>query len=154
MLIVGAAIPTEKRDHLSEATITVLQKSQAEVEANRLPKLPRGVVPRGWDTMGRPWAFMGCPAGEVPQVASNQGCDRVTVAVLVDFPPEPFYFPSVASIDYALHYRSKVGRKGTLTCGLTLGKDGQWKDAGSTYKKLKLVTFHHSVPVQELLRDH
>ncbi len=154
MLVVGTAIPTEKKDRLSEASITSLQKLQAEVEANRLPKLPRGVVPRGWHAWGRPWAFMVCPAGKVPQVTSNQGCDRVTVAALMDFPPEPFYLPSVASIDYALRYRSKAGRKGTLTCGLILDKDGQWKDAGGAYKKLKLLTFHHSVPVQELLREH
>ncbi len=152
MLVVGAAIPTEERDHLSEATILALQKRQAEVEAHRLPKLPRGVVPKGWDGWGRPWALIDCPADKVPQVASNQGCDRVTVAALVEFPPEPFYFPSVTSLDYALHYRSKAGRKGTLTCGLVLEKDGQWKDAAGTYKKLKLPTFHHSVPVQELLR--
>ncbi len=153
-LVVGAAIPTEEREHLSEATITAFQKSQAEVEANRLPKLPSGVVPRGWDTWGCPWAFMDCPAEKVPHVASNQGCDRVTVAVLVDFPPEPFYFPSVALIDYTFRYKSKAGRKRTLACGLNLDKDGQWKDACGAYKKLKLTTFHHSVPVQELLREH
>ncbi len=110
MLVVGAAIPTEERDRFSEATISVLQKRQAEVEAHRLPKLPRGVVPKGWDGWGRPCALIDCP-DKVPQVASNQGCDRVTVAALVEFPPEPFYFSSATSLDYALHYRSKAGRK-------------------------------------------
>ncbi len=78
----------------------------------------------------------------------------MTVAALVEFPPEPFYFPNATSLDYALCYRSKAGKKGTLTCGLVLEKDGQWKDPAGTYKKLKLPTYHHSVPVQELLRDH
>ncbi len=104
MLVVGAAIPTEERDHLSEATITELSKRQTEVEAHRLRKLPRGVVPKGWDRWGRPWALIDCPAAKVPHVASNQGYDRVTVAALVEFPPEPFYFPNEAALDYALRY--------------------------------------------------
>ena len=78
----------------------------------------------------------------------------MTVATLVEFPPEPFYFPNASALDYALRYRSKAGKKGTLTCGLVLEKDGQWKDPAGTYKKLKLPTYHHSVPVQELLRNH
>ncbi len=102
LLCVGAYIPTEEKDHLSEVTIRTPQSSQADVEANQLLKLPHGVMPRGWDAWGRPWALMDCPAEKVPQVTSNQGCDRVTVAVLVDFPPEPFYFPSVVLIDYTL----------------------------------------------------
>ncbi len=154
LLVVGAAIPTEERHHLSEATITGLSKKQTDVEAHRLPKLPRGVIPRGWDEWGRPWALMDCPADKVPQVASNQGCERVTVAVLVGFPPEPFYFPNATSLDYAMRYRSKAGKKGTLTCGLNLEADGQWKDPAVTYKRLKLPTYQHSVPVQELLRSH
>ncbi len=89
LLVVGAAIPTEERDRLSEATITELSKKQTDVEAHQLPKLPRGVVPRGWDGWGRPWALMDCTADKVPQVASNQGCERVTVATLGAFPPEP-----------------------------------------------------------------
>ncbi len=154
LLVVDAAILTEERDHLSDATITELHKRQAEVESHRLPKLPRGVVPRGWDGWGHPWALIDCPADKVPQVASDQGCYRVTVAALVEFPPEPFYFPNATSLDYALRYQSKAGKKGTLTCGLVLEKDGQWKDPAGTYKKLKLPTYHHSVPVQELLSDH
>ncbi len=150
LLCVGADIPTEEKDHLSEATIKMLKDSSTDVEANQLPKLPRGVLPRGWDAWGRPWALIDCPAEKVPQVTSNQGCNRVTVAVLVDFPPEPFYFPSVALLDYALRYKSKAARKGMLTSGLDLDKNGQWKDARGTYKKLKLATYNHSVPVQEL----
>ncbi len=42
------------------------------------------------------------------------------MAALVDFPPEPFYVPSATVFDYAMRYRSKAGKKGTLTCGLTL----------------------------------
>ncbi len=154
MLVVGVAIPTDERNHLSEATITEFHKRQAEVEAHRLPKLPPGVLPKGWDGWGRSRALIDGAADKVPQVASNQGCDRVTVAALVEFPPEPLYFPNATSLDYAFRYRSKAGKNGTLTCGLILERDGQWKDPAGTYKKLKLPTYHHSVPVQELLRDH
>ncbi len=52
LLCVGADISTEEKDHLSEATIKMLKDSQADVEAKQLPKLPRGVLPRGWDAPG------------------------------------------------------------------------------------------------------
>ncbi len=78
----------------------------------------------------------------------------MTVAVLVNFPPEPFYVPNATALDYALRYRSKAGKKGTLTCGLTLRPDGQWDDPAAAYKRLRLTTYHHSVPVQELMRSH
>ncbi len=87
LLVVGADIPTEERYRLSEATITELTKRQTDVEAHRLPRLPRGVVPQGWDGWGRPWALLDCPVNKVPQVTSRHGCERVTVAVLVNFPP-------------------------------------------------------------------
>ncbi len=37
---------------------------------------------------------------------------------------------------------------------LTLKKDGQWDDPAAAYKRLRLLTYHHSVPAQELLRSH
>ena len=153
-LVVGADIPTEERHHLSGASISELSTRQTAVEGHKLPKLPRSVVPRRWDGWGRPWAFIDCPADKVPQVTSQHGCDRVKVAALVDFPPEPFYVPSATVLDYAMRYRSKAGKKGTLTCGLTLEQDGLWKDPAGAYKRLKLPTYHHSVPVQELMRSH
>ncbi len=52
-LVVGADIPTEERHHLSGATISELSTRQTTVEGHKLPKLPRGVVPRGWDGWGR-----------------------------------------------------------------------------------------------------
>ncbi len=45
-------------------------------------------------------------------------------------------------------------KKGTLDCGLTLDQDGQWEDPAGAYKRLRLPTYHHSVPVQELMRSH
>ncbi len=153
-LVVGRDIPTEERDGLSSAKNATLLRHQNAVEGHKLPKLPRGVVPQGWDGWGRPWALIDCPASKVPQVTSNQGSDSVTVAALVNFPPEPFYVPNVTALDYALRYRSKAGKKGTLTCGLTLDQDGQWDDSAAAYKRLRLQTYHHSVPVQELMRSH
>ncbi len=91
-------------------------------------------MPKGWDGWGRPWALIDCPASKVPQVTSNQGSDRVTVAALVNFPPEPFYAPNITALDYALRCRSKAGKKGTLACGLTLDQDGQWDDPVGAYK--------------------
>ncbi len=73
---------------------------------------------------------------------------------LVDFPPEPFYVPNTTALDYAMRYRSKAGKKGTLACGLTLDRDGQWEDPAGAYKRLKLPTYPHSVPVQELMHSH
>ena len=153
-LVVGTDIPTEERDHLSRATIAELNNHQTAVEGHRLPKLPRGVVPGGWDGWGCPWALIDCPADKVPQITSNQGSNRVTVAALVDFPPEPFYGPNATALDYAMRYRSKAGKKGTLACGLELDWDGQWEDPAGAYKRLKLPTYHHSMPVQELMRSH
>ncbi len=153
-LIVGRDIPTEEKDSLSTATIDKLRHLQAAVESHKLPKLPRGVVPRGWDGWGRPWALIDCPADKVPQISSNQGGDRVTLAALVNFPPEPFYVPNVTALDYALRYRRKAGKKGTPDTGLTLKQDGQWDDPAGAYKRLRLTTYHHSVPVQELMRSH
>ncbi len=49
----------------------------------------------------------------------------MTVAALVDFPPEPFYVPNATALDYAMRYRSKASKKGTLACGLILDQDGQ-----------------------------
>ncbi len=76
------------------------------------------------------------------------------MAVLVDFPPEPFYFPDVTHLDFALRYRSKAGRRGTVTTGLELEENGLWKDARGTYRKLKLATYNNSVLVQGLLKEH
>ncbi len=97
---------------------------------------------------------MDCPAETVPQVVSAQGCKRMTIAVLVNFPPEPLYFPDMAHLDLTLCYRTKArGKKTTLT-RLELGEDGHLKDAHGTYRKLKLNTYDDSVPVQELLKEH
>ncbi len=153
-LVEGIDIPTEERDRLSRATIAELTTHQTAVEGHRLPKLPRGVVPRGWDGWGRPWALIDCPTDKVPQITSNQGSNRVTVAALVDFPPEPFYIPNATALDHAMRYRSKASKKGTLACGLALDPDGQWEDPAGAYKRLRLPTYHHSVPVQELMRSH
>ncbi len=78
LFVVGADIPTEERDRLSEATISGLNTRQTALEAHKLPKLPRGVMPKGWDGWGRPWALMDCPADKVSQVTSKHRCGRVT----------------------------------------------------------------------------
>ncbi len=78
----------------------------------------------------------------------------MTVAALVNFPPEPFYVPNVTALDYALRYRSKADKKGTQAYHLALEKGSQWKDPAAVYRRLKLKTYQHSVPVQELMRSH
>ncbi len=65
----------------------------------QLPELPKGLLPLGWDAFGRPWALMDCPAEKVPRIPSVHGNSRVTVALLVSFLLEPFYFVDLTHMD-------------------------------------------------------
>ncbi len=96
---------------------------------------------------------MDCLAEKVPEIASAYNYHRVTVAVLVCFPPKPFYFPDVNHLDHALQNRIKAARKKAISMGLKLTKDGQIKDVRQTYDKPMLPGYNYSVPVQELLRE-
>ncbi len=45
---------------------------------------------------------MDCLAEQVPLIPSADGHSRVTVAVLVSFPKEPFYFSDMDHLDQAI----------------------------------------------------
>ncbi len=94
------------------------------------------------------WDLMDYPAEKVPRIPSAHGNPRVTVAVLVSFPPEPFYFVDVAHMDGVIRVWNKVGHKtkGGLSGELNVNKT--LKVASTTYGRLKLAGYWHNVPVQ------
>ena len=145
-------IPIEDGDlpKKSEKTLKVLRKQAIEA---RLPELPWGVLPGGWDTFGQPWALMDCPVAKVARIASVHENSRVTVAVLVSFPPKPFYFVNQAHMDGVIRVSNKVGH--TTHKGLQgeLNADNTLKEAHKTYGRLKLPGYRDSVPVQECLKE-
>ncbi len=149
----GRSISTEENAKLSQATALTLKRLHHSVKESRLPLLPLGVIPKGWDAWGRPWALMDCPADKVPGIASVHNHHRVTVAVLVCFPPEPFFYPDVEHMERALQYRTKAGKKKVGPSCLELTEGGQIKDPRRTYERLTPPGYSHSVPVQELLRE-
>ncbi len=51
---------------------------------------------------------MDCPVEKVPRISSVHENPRVTVAVLVSFPTEPFYFVDIAHMDEVLWPWNKV----------------------------------------------
>ncbi len=96
---VGKDIIPVEGDRLTEMSERNLKKLRKQVDEAELSELPRGLLPGGWDALGRPWAPMDCPAERVPQIPSIRGCSRITIAVLVSFPPEPFYFANLSHLD-------------------------------------------------------
>ena len=76
-----------------------LKRMRKQFDEKQLPQLPPGVLPGGWDALGRPWALIDCPAEKVPRIPSVHGTSRVTVAALVSFPPEPFFFVDLVHLD-------------------------------------------------------
>ena len=100
LLRVGPDIISAEEDEFpkkrSEGDLKRIRQQADEVQ---LPKLPTGVLPGGWDALGRPWALIDCPAEKVPQIPSAHGTSRVTVAALVSFPPEPFFLVRLGHLD-------------------------------------------------------
>ncbi len=96
---------------------------------------------------------MDCPADQVPQIPSAHDHSRVTVAVLVSFLPEPLYFPDLAHMDHAIRLWKKASQKRPIGMSEETHKDGQLKSVGATYGRLSLPGYHHSVPVQEALKE-
>ncbi len=96
---------------------------------------------------------MDCPAEQVPQIPSAHGHPWVTVAVLVSFPPEPLYFPDMAHMDCAVRFWKKASQRRPVGMSEETHKDGCLKSAGTTYGRLSLPGYRHSVPVQEALKE-
>ncbi len=78
------------------------------VEESQLLLLPSVILPRGWDAWSHWWAVIDCPADKVPGIASAHGYYRVTVVVLICFPPELFFYPDVDHLDHTLQYKHKI----------------------------------------------
>ena len=130
-----------------------LKRLRLAVEEATLPLLPQGVLPGGWDALGRPWALMDCPADQVSQIPSAHNHSQVMVAVLVSFPPEPLYFQNLAHTDLAIKVWNKASQRKPLGMNDELHADGRPKGARRTYERLLLPGYHHSVPVQETLKE-
>ncbi len=77
----------------------------------------------------------------------------MTVAVLVSFPPEPLYFPDQDHMDCAIRVWKKAKQRRPVGMREETQKDGSLKSAATTYGRLTLPGYRHSVPVQETLKE-
>ena len=152
-LYVGEDIVQQEGDELIHRSGPKLKQLRLDVEESKLPLLPQGMLPGGWDALGRPWALMDCPAEQVPQIPSAHGQPRVTVAVLVSFPPEPLYFPDKEHMDCAIRVWKKAKQRRPVGLDEETRKDRSLKSAGTTYGRLTLPGYRDSVPVQEALKE-
>ncbi len=110
-LYVGEDIKQQEGDALVNSSVPKLKRLRLTVKESKLPLLPQGVLPGGWDTLGCPWALMDCPADQVPQIPSAHDHFRVTVAVLLSFPPDLLYFPDMAHMDCAIRVWKKASQR-------------------------------------------
>ncbi len=153
VLYVGGDIIPVEGGGLPEISERNLKKLRRQADETELPELPKGFLPGGWDALGRPWALMDCPMEKVPQIPSVRTNSRVTVAVLVSFPPEPFYFVDLVYMDRVIRLWNKAAHKMKGGMSGELEDDGMLKLASTMYAHLKLPGCGHSVPVQELLKE-
>ncbi len=152
-LHVGEDIVQETGEELIRRSGPKLKQLTTDVEESRLPLLPQGMLPGGWDALGRPWALMDCPTEQVPQISSAHDQPRVTVAVLVSFPPEPLYFPNRKHLECALRVWKKAKQRRPAGLEEETHQYGSLKSAGTTYRRLTLSGYRDSVPVQEALKE-
>ncbi len=101
---------------------------------------------------GRLWALIDCPAEKVPRIPSAHGAPRVTVAALVSFPPEPFFFINQVHLDGAFHVTNKVDHAAYLGLQGEMNQDHTLMDANRTYGRVKPPRYGDSIPVQECLK--
>ncbi len=101
---------------------------------------------------GMPSGGHGPPAERVLQVPNVRGCSRVTIAMVVSFPPEPFYFANLAHLDGVIRVWNKVAHKAKAGVSGELLDDGPVKAVTVPYSRLWVPNYGHSVPVQELLK--
>ena len=73
--------------------------------------------------------------------------------MLVSFPPEPLYFPDIDHMDCAVRVWKKASQRRPVGMSEETHKDGRLKSAGTTYGRLSLPGYRHSVPVQEALKE-
>ncbi len=146
-------IPAEEDEFPKKKSEGDLKKLRKQAVEAQLPELPTGVLPGGWDALGRPWALIDCPAKKVPQIPSAHGTSRVTVATLVSFPPKPFFFVNSAHLDGVIWVKNKIGHSTYRGLQGELNEDQMLKDASRTYDRWKLPEYGDSVPFQECLKE-
>ncbi len=146
-LYVGENIVQQEGDELINRSGPKLKQLRLD-EESKLPLLQQGILPGGWDALGRPWALMDCPADQVPQISSAHG------------QPHARQLPSGAPVisrqghmDCAIRVWKKAKQRRPVGMSEETHKDGSLKSAGTTYGRLSLPGYHHSVPVQEALKD-
>ncbi len=71
-LHVGEDIVQQESEELIRRSGPKLKQLMMDVEASKLPLLPHGMLPGGWDALGRPWALMDCPAEQVPRISTDR----------------------------------------------------------------------------------
>ncbi len=89
----------------------------------------------------------------MPRIPSAYGTSRVTVATLVSFPPEPFFFVNLVHLDGVIRVKNKVGHATYRGLQGELNEDQMLKDASRTYDRSKLPGYGDSVPFQECLKE-
>ena len=146
-------IPAKEDEFPKKKSEGDLKKLRKQAVVAQLPELPTGVLPGGWDALGRPWALIDCPAEKVPRIPSAHGTSRVTVAALVSFPLEPFFFVNLVHLDRVVRVKNKVGHATYRGLQGELNEDQTLKDAYRTYGRLKLPGYGDSVPCQECLKE-
>ena len=146
-------ISTGEDEFLKKRSETDLRRIRNQVDEEQLPRLPPDVLPGGWDALGRPRALTDCPAERVPQIPSVHGTSQVTVAALVSFPPEPFFFVNLVHLDGAILVKNKLGHSAYSGLQRELEQNRTLKDASLTYGRVKPPRYKDSVPVQECLKE-
>ncbi len=146
-------IPAKEDEFPKKRSEGDLKRIRRQADEGQLPQLPTGVLPGGWDALGRPWALIDCPAEKVPRIPSAHGTSRVTVAALVSFPPEPFFFVNLVHLDGVVCMKNKVGHATYLGLQGELDQDHRLKDACRTYGRVKPPGYGDSVPFQECLKE-
>ncbi len=145
-------VPAEEDEFPKKKSEGDLKRIRKQADEGQLPQLPTGVLPGGWNALGRPWAPIDCPAEKVPRIPSAHGTSRVTVAALVSFPPEPFFFVNLVHLDGVVRVKNKVGHVTYLGLQGELNQDHMLKDACRTYGRVKPPGYGDSIPFQECLK--
>ncbi len=89
----------------------------------------------------------------MPRIPSAHGTSRVTVAALVSFPPEPFFFVNLVHLDGVVRVKNKVGHATYRGLQGELNEDHMLKDAYRTYGWVKPPGYGDKVPCQECLKE-
>ncbi len=153
MLCVGRDIIPVDGGALQEIAKQNLKKLRRQADEARLPELPKGLLPGGWDTFGRPWALMDCLTEKVPQIPSMHGEFQSHGCSAGELPSRTFLLVDLMHMDGVIRVWNKVCHRPKGALPGELKDDGTLKLASMTYGRLKLPVYGHSVPVQEPMTE-